>query len=265
MQPRKPSYGFEKRSDFIRTQRAVLKVERQAGAYEDNGRVTTLRRFHVKFTEDLEGTDDYNVPTSAKAIILTGHRDDDELGEFANTAGSGLEVTVYNRSPATKAIDDYATATEFEYDDKLYLEATAGGGDCCDCCDFVPESDIILTDGVKARSKIVIKIRSSPKRINAAGTAYVGLTDFDYIASYTTSGPDGREGWMVPTSILHSMIFAESVATGTPAESSRISSIVANLWVVYTNSDTPLPYPATTLHFDLDAVIDLAGLEDPPV
>lgn len=118
-------YGFGRQSDFIRTQRAVMKVEQDAGQYRDMGRGISQRQYQVKFTEDLEGTDDYQTPTKAKAIILTGHRDDDELGEFDS---NGDEVQIYNRTSATKAIDDYATVTQYQHDDKLYLEAGAGTG-----------------------------------------------------------------------------------------------------------------------------------------
>ena len=137
------------------------------------------------------------------------------------------------------------------------------GGSCCDCCEFVEGCDRTLSDGVLTRSKLTVDVSSSPMRLNTAGNAKIGILPFEYVMNYTASGPDGREGWMVSSAILQSMLFAVSAATGTPVPADRISAVVAKFYIVYKNEDEPLPYPSTTLHLQLDATVNLLGLEDP--
>lgn len=197
-----PGFNFATEHDARRTINATKRVEASTTFADDDSREVPRRRIQVKLLEDLDGTDDYNAPTSARALRLFGKSGADDLADGTEEQ----EITLWNRTNASLATDDYTHAVEVDDDyGKWYADIGGAAEDSCKkCCEFVFETDVTLGDGTKTRTQYQATISTAEKRgvriATSDGNGFCILPDGDYLVNHSTysggvSPPPGGEGW----------------------------------------------------------------------
>mgnify|MGYP003634999481 CR=1 FL=1 len=116
-------FGFTA-PDVTRIENVVNFVEKnpQTGLPIDDVREVPLRRLQIVLKEELAGTSDYNVPTSARATVKVGLDAVEALGN------KDPDITVWNRFSASYAVGTFLHVVEVDEDDRWYAVSTGGSG-----------------------------------------------------------------------------------------------------------------------------------------